>query len=218
MFYPLSGFILAAPGDRVSRRELQILLEQFSRLIDIPSRVPIGNVNIDVASEQAILISDHGRPAGCFDTGQLRQGNLFFPVRGRYEDPAQGAIIRAKIPQVAHTHPVPLPPFHGGGDIITADGALDDLLNLVNAQTIAGQLIAIPVKIKEIAAAGPFGKDAPGPFYRGQDHFDLSADFFNGFQVTTGNLEADGGSEAGAQHLDATLYRHSPTIGQAGKL
>ena len=85
---PLRRFVVAAPDNRVARREFDLFFQQPVRLLDVAVRITINDVHVHVAGEQPVLVSDHGGTAGHPDVRQVAEGNLLFSSGNRDQHPS----------------------------------------------------------------------------------------------------------------------------------
>ena len=83
--------------------------------------------------------------------------------------------VFAEIPRVADADRVALAAFDGRGDGLSADGGLDDVVHIADAQAVARGRFAVHVEVEEVAAGGALGEDAAGVGKIAERFLDLHA-------------------------------------------
>ena len=124
------------------------------------AHVPAGHVHIDVSRQHPVLVPNHGRPTQQLKRRKLRQRHL---RAGRRidQDPCQLLRIVPQLTQIAHIDRIALASLNGGGDILATDRGFDDPPDVHDLETIAGDFIAVDLKIEEVTAHDAFRIDAP---------------------------------------------------------
>src|ERR1039458_113007 len=108
--------------------------------------------DVHVAVQHAVLVAQHGGTAHNLDLGQLCERHLCLAVHGRHQDAPQFVRIAAVIPHVPYVDGIAFAALDSRADVLAADSAHDYVLSVVNTQTVARQLVAIPLEIEEVAA------------------------------------------------------------------
>src|ERR1019366_8108579 len=150
----LHGLVLAAPGEGISGWKLHFIAHHLLGFLDIAADIAAGNVDVHVTVQHAVLVAQHGGTAHHLDLGQLGERHLGLAVHSGHQDAPQFVGIAAVIPHVTYVDGIALAALDSGADVLAADSTHDYVLSVVNAQTVARQLVAIPLKIEEVAAAG----------------------------------------------------------------
>src|SRR5450755_3840274 len=98
-----------------------MIAHDFLGFLDIAADIASGNIDVHVAVQHAVLVSQHGGAAHNFDVGQLGERYLGPAVHGWHQDAAQIAGIAAVIPQVAYVDGIAFAALNSGGDVLAAD-------------------------------------------------------------------------------------------------
>ena len=215
--HPQHVLELAAPLQRIARRQLQLVAHRLLRLVDVAADVLARKVHVHVARHHAILVPDHRRAERDVDVGDGSQRNLG-ARHGRDQHPLELLQIVAVIAGVAHVHAVAFRPLNGGGDVLPADSRHDNHLGVLDGQPVAGQLLSLEGEIHEVAAGHPLRIHAAGPGQRLDDLLELHADLLDLVELGPIDLDADGRAHAGREHVDPRLDGHGPGVGDAGNL
>ncbi len=113
--------ILAAPGDKIARGQIEFFLDYFLGLVDKIDNTDFIRVHIDEHSHigESILPGNLGRtfhfPYFC----QLAERNLGSDRSGHI-DFFQGIEAVPELPHIANSHRITLSSFHRGGDVHSA--------------------------------------------------------------------------------------------------
>ena len=73
----------------IARREIHLLPEQAPGLVDVAAGIPAGDIHVDVAGEQPILVADHRRSADRLYDREFGKGDLLLPSGGPHQHPLQ---------------------------------------------------------------------------------------------------------------------------------
>jgi hypothetical protein len=213
--HALDRLELAAPRHGVSRGHLELRAEQGIRFLHVARGVPLGQVDIDVAGEQAVLVAEHARTGDALDLGEAAEGDLQPSVAGGHEHAPHRLGVRPEVGQVAHADRVTFAALDRLGGELPPDRRRHHLLRLGDGEAVLGQLVAPPADVEEIASERALGEDPAGPLDRPQDGLGLGRDPLDHGRVGPRDLEAERGSDARAQHVDPGLDGHGPRVGEA---
>ena len=181
--HPQHGLVLAAPAQRVARRNLELFAQHRVRLVDKALRVAIGEIDVDVACREPVVVADHPGSAADRDFGKLVECDLPLIGTHRNQDPAHRVDIGAVIGIVANVDREALAALDRRGDVLAAHRRGEDILRLTHADAVAGEFLAIPVDIEEVAAGGALGVDAARAADGLEVLLDLDCDLLDGFEV-----------------------------------
>ena len=152
---------LPCPLDVIAGRELHPFADALGGGFDVARDVVGGNVHKDEPDELRVFVAD-GRRAGLIadvrkqGDGHLRAGG------GRHQHPLESVEVFPEIAGVADVDRITFAPLDGRSDGLAADGALDDVVHVADAQTVARRGFAIHVEVEEVTAGGALGEDAAG--------------------------------------------------------
>ncbi len=199
---PHHVLVLAAPQQRGAGGQLHLPLHPPLGLGDVAADVAAGDVDVDVAGEEAVLVAQHRRPLQQPDVGELGERNLRPRASGartcgrccgrrrhcrarqsarrrdrrhRHQHPPEAIGVVAQLARVAHVDRVARAPLDGGGDVLAADGGGDHRLQVVDGEPVAGELIAPWHDVEEVAARHALGEDAAGAGHAAHSLGDLLA-------------------------------------------
>src|SRR5260221_4436953 len=113
--------------------------------------------------------------------------------------------VIAEVPQIADSNGIPLTPFDGRANRISANGSFHDLVDVLDPQAITSRSLAISSEIKEVASRRAFRKDTPGIGQIGQGSFDSNANPLDAFQAWTQDFDTANRAQTGGQHLSPWL-------------
>src|SRR5205823_14327183 len=85
-------------------------------------------------------------------------------------------------------------------------------------EPVARELGTVGVDVEVVAPDYPLGICARGPRHRADDGFNLARKLLDLGEIGAEDLDTDRRTDAGREHVDARLYRHRPSVGNAGKL
>src|SRR5215472_973617 len=143
---PLPGsklkLIFAGPVECVARLHLQLVMEQFIRLVNETAIILGVEINVDVPGELALFVPDHSR--------STRERNLrylldrYLRARGcSQENSLQRFHIIAEITLIANVHGIALPPLDVFCHIHTADAGGNGFLNVSHGEAITSSFRTI---------------------------------------------------------------------------
>ncbi len=208
---------MPAPRQRVPRHQLDLLTHNLACLIDVAPDVPSGDIDVDVAREEPVLVAEHGRPLHDLDVGELGQRYLC-PGRSRDEHAAQPIDIVAQLAGITHVDRIALAPFDGRCDVLASNRAHDHRLDLGYGQAVSRDLIAPRLEVDEVAACGSLRVDAARAFDPIERAFDLHAHALDLLRIGAEDLDANRRTHAGGEHVNSALDGLGPGVGHTGDL
>jgi len=179
----------------------QVLDQPVGLLDHLDFREAGALVEGDVRDEEVVFALDFLRTADVFDTGQLCQGDLL-AARPGHEDSLHGLDAVASLTGVADTDGVAFAAFDGGGGADAAQGDLDDILHIADADAVAGDLLAVDVDLQVRLADDAIGYDRIGGD-RGDrlEHFgELVSGLFDVLEPVAEDLDSHRSAHARLQH------------------
>ena len=135
-----------------------------------------------------------------------------------YQHPPQPPDVLAEGAAVTDVDRVALPPLDGGRHVGPAHGRLDHLLHVHHREAVAGDGVAAQDEVEVVAFGDALGEGAAGAGHHAHVLLNLPADAVDFFEVRPVDLDADRRADAGGEHVEASLDRHGPTIGEADLL
>ena len=209
---------LAAPGDVVAGRKLDLLGHRLARVGHVRADVAATDVDEDVGRQQRVLGADARRAARDHHLGHLPQRH-HRAAHDRHQHLALDLLgVGAQLARVAHRHAEALAALDGGGHHFAAERGANHIQQLAHRQAITRQLLAVGLDV-EIAATGQaLGEGRGRARHVLDDGLDLLGKLFHLAQVLAEDLDADRRADAGGQHVQARLDRHRPGVGHTREL
>ena len=137
---------------------MELLPQQIVGPVDVTPVVFRVQVNVNVAGELPVFVSDHGRSAREKDFGYFRNGNL--SARGcPDQNTLQVLNVVPKVSVVTDVDRVALSAFDVFGDHCAADPGGDGLLNVRNRKSIASRFSPIHFDIQVKALPNALGEN-----------------------------------------------------------
>ena len=206
--------VLARPGEAVARGQLQLLLHGGLGVLHVGAHVDLRGVEVhqDIAVHLAVLVPDHGRARHPLQVRDGLHGDQGAPGRGN-EHPPQGIWALPVVAGVADVHRVPGPPVEDRALVVPADGGHHQHVRLLDAEPVAGQGLPLEHEVQEVALGRALGEGAAGARHALEDALGVHGHLLDGLQVGSVDLEAHGGADAGAEHVQAGLDGHGPGVG-----
>ena len=91
----------------------------------------------------------------------------------------EGLHVAAEIAEVANAYAVALPPFDGGGDILSTYGRHDVSLHAIHGKPVTRQRVAFQIEVQEVPSACPLGVHTARARNLRQGPLDFLADGLN---------------------------------------
>ena len=208
--------VLAGPAQRVAGGQHNLIRYRPLRLGDEGTDVAALNVHVSDAGQPGVLALQHRRSVGNLDRGDLAQRHH---GAGRRDDGQRLQLLQrvAYHLRIAQVDRIALQPFHGLGDVHPADGNVDDLLHVADAQSQPSSGQAVDGNVHIAAAGHPFGINRSSARNGADDLFQALAHLLDRRRIGARDLDAERRLDAGRQHVDAVLDRHHPRVAQAGQ-
>ena len=215
-----AGFLhileLARPDDGVALGQLDAAVDDGHRLAYVRTDIDALQVDVNPGRLARVFALDAGRPFANGEIGKLGQRHLRAGAR-RHQYPFEPVDVVAQFSAVAQVDGIALQPFDGKGDVHAADGRHDHLLHVCHRQSVAGDLGAVDDEVQVIATGDALGINGKRAGDVPHDRLNPRAEVGEHIEVGAHQLDADGGFDAGGEHVDAGLDRHGPGVRQAGK-
>jgi len=154
----LHVFILSRPGDRITRRQIDIFSNHTPRFVDIRAYVATGDVHINPAIKPRILAADDRRTFIDADVSDPAEGNL----GTRCRNDRQFAKTRRRIAhfaRIAQIDRVALKSFNALSDGHAANRRLHDVMDVGDIEAKTRRGFAIDIDINKSTAGHAFGID-----------------------------------------------------------
>src|SRR5262249_24037080 len=135
-----------------------------------------------------------------------------------HEQALDGLLVLAEVAGIAKAHRESIASFHGLGNDPAAQGYFDGVLDVADADAVAGGFLPIDVNLQIALAHDRLGDHVLGALDRLDGLLDLLANAVDGFQVGAEDLDADLRAHAGRKHVDAVGNRLRPDVAPAGHL
>ena len=167
--------------------------------------------------QHSVFVANHGGAIHHRNVGQLLQWNLT-PHRRHDQHAFQLIEVLAQIARVTQVDRVPLATFDGGGNRLAANSRHDDVLDVVDGETVPRNRFAPRCDVHEIAASDALGENAARARHIAKNALDAFADTLDFVEVGSKDLHADRCANSRGEHVDAILDRHCPGVDAAGNL
>src|SRR3569833_996754 len=209
--------VLAAPLDGIARRQRDGPFHCIAGRCDVTAEVAACDVDIDIADQSPVFALDLG---GAIGNAQLRNLAQRYLHAGRRGDPAcrQGVERITVAARVAQIDGETLASVDDRTDILARDRALNQILYVRDAHTVARGLGTIHLDVDVAPARHAFGEHRAGTGHLADDGFDLLREIDDAIKLGAGDLDADGGADAGGQHVDAGTNGITPGVGETGQV
>src|SRR5262249_7166730 len=143
--------------------------------------------------------------------------NLLIAAGGN-QNFAERLQVGTEVALVADVDGVTLAAFDGGADVLSAYRSGKRILGVFDREAVAAQRLPVPGHIQKVTISRALGEDVTRTRHFRKHSLNLPADLLDTVQITTLDLEADGGANAGREHLNTAADRHGPGIREAGDL
>src|SRR5439155_8236165 len=151
------------------------------------------------------------------NVGQERDWHLR-TSRGWHEHALERVEVLAKVARVARVNRIAFTAFHRGGDVLAADGALNDIVHITDLQSVARGGFAINSEIKKVTANGALGEGAACIRLVAQLALDLHGELLDLAKIRPKNFYPEHAAKPSGKHLGAGLDRHPEDVRHAGCL
>src|SRR6516225_7571657 len=123
--------------------------------------------------------------------------------------------VAPEIAGVAHTDRIAFTTFHGHCDRVPSDGALDDLIHILDLKTVSGRGLSVHGEVQKITSGSSLSESASCVWKIGEGLFDLNCNVLDSLEIRAEDLDTQHRPESGCQHLGAGLDRHPEDLGHA---
>ena len=106
--------VLAAPDELITRRNLHLVGDNSLGIVNVAADVSPGDVNVHIATQTTVLVTDHSWSAQEADIRQLGHGYLSAGW-SPHENAIESAQVGAVVPQVTDTDRISLAAFDSSG-------------------------------------------------------------------------------------------------------
>src|SRR5207249_3156633 len=177
------------------------------RFADIAVDVTGSNVHKNKADQLAVLAAHRRRTRFVMDIGQHRDRDLCACRRGN-EHALERVEVFAKVARITRVHRITLTPFHGGRNVLAADGGFDDVVDVADSQAVTRGRFAVDGEIEKISADCALGERAARIWKLSQFFLDLDTKFLNLAKIWTKNFHAEDATKSRGEHFRARLDWH----------
>ena len=135
--------------------------------------------------------------------GAVRRGN---------QDATQFGKIVPEAARVPHIHRIPLAALNCHGDHLAAHRGFDDLVDLSNAQVVAGGLLTFDLVVDVVPTSDALEERTACSLDTLKRLLYLQTDLLDRFQFRSHHFDADRRAYTGRDHVDARPDREEPCV------
>src|SRR5262249_390344 len=143
----LQIFELAAPGDVIAGRKLDLRGDHSLRVSNIAAEVPVTEIDIDVAGELRVLGANDRRPRRKTYLCHLSQRDSAAAVQRDENLGCDRLRIAAIVPRIADAHSIAFAAFDCGRYRLGAKPHGDEILQVAHHEAVARKLRAIGIDV-----------------------------------------------------------------------
>ena len=202
---------LSRPCHIITRWQLKLLFQNLFGLCYKAAHIATTNVKIDQRTQQPSLTVDLRCTGRQLQLRHQRQGNLASLHTAHQNTPDRVNVI-TEVAQVSDADRKAVASFNRGGEHLTAESSLYDILNITHTDPVACCCLTINIDVQVVAAGNPFSHHISRSVDRLENCFSLNGKILQHIQVIAEYLYSEVSPHSGREHVDAVDYRLCPTV------